>query len=187
MSDSMRTEQYLAKNLKDRLKKLNKPDWWTITQAEYLDLYRSLQYRDFIGRLHFYTFDHTVAGQSELRDLIARHHGYITKCLKEGKPVPKNVLESYPDLLKKSSRLYTQTSNKGVVIMPQKKSESNKSKVVPKTRGRGRPIGRSRFTDKDREAMQAAISKGTTVKELSEKFNVSVTAIYYQLKKPVTP
>jgi len=178
MNDSMRTEQFLGRHLKARIKELGKSDWWTITLPEYLDLYRGLQYRDFIGRLYFYTFDHTVAGQSELRDLTARHRGYIMKCLKEGKPVPKNVLASYPDLLKKSGRRYIQTHNKGVVIMPQKKSEP-----TPKTQGRGRPVGGSLFNDEVRNAMKTAIGKGTTVKELADKYNVSVTAIAYQLKK----
>lgn len=188
MSDTMRTEQNLSKRLKDRIKKLNKPDWWTITLSEYLDLYRGLQYRDFIGRLYFYTFDHTVAGQSDLRDLTARHRGYIVKCLKEGKPVPKSVLKDYPDLITKyEDQLTIQTPSHKGAIMSQKKSKTNESKSTPKTsQGRGRPVGGSRFTDGDRKTMIAAIANGTSVKDLAEKFNVSVTTIAYQLKKPAT-
>lgn len=180
MSDTMRTEQNLSKRLKDRLKKLNKPNWWTITLSEYLDLYRGLQYCDFIGRLYFYTFDHTVRGQSELRELTARHRGYIAKCLKEGKPVPKNVLKDHHDGLGIKN---LKPLNKGVT-MSQKKT--TKSKSTPASQGRGRPVGGSRFTDEDRNSMRDAIAKGTSVKELAEKFNVSITAIAYQLKKPAT-
>jgi Mor family transcriptional regulator len=178
--------------LKFRRQKLNKADW-EITLSEYLDLYRGLQYLDKYAsekysRVYlFVTADcHSEAGKIELQCLTNRHKKYIRFCLKEGKPVPKNVLESYPDLLKKSGRLYTQTSNKGVVTMLQKKSKSNKPKVAPKTQGRGRPVGGSRFTDEDRDKMRVEIGNGVTIKELANRYNVSVTSISYQLKKSTT-
>lgn len=182
MSDSIRTEGYLAKNLKDRLKKLNKPDWWTITLPEFLDLYRGLQYRDFIGRLHFYTFDHTVAGQSKLRELTYRHRAYIKKCITEGKTVPDNVLKAYPDFTKLRNRLL----HKPLPVRSDTLSQKESKKSTPETQGRGRPIGGSRFTDKDRDKMRVEIGNGVTAKELAKKFNVSVAAIRYQLKKPST-
>jgi len=170
--------------LRFRRQKLDKADW-EITLAEYLELYRGLQYLDRYAsekynRIYvFVTADcHSEAGKIELECLTNWHKRYVRFCLKEGKPVPTNVLASYPDLLKKSGRRYIQTHNKGVVGMPQKKS-----KPTPKTQGRGRPVGGSLFNDEVRNAMKTAIGKGTTVKELADKYNVSVTAIAYQLKK----
>jgi len=178
--------------LRFRRQKLDKADW-EITLAEYLELYRGLQYLDRYAsekynRIYvFVTADcHSEAGKIELECLTNWHKRYVRFCLKEGKPVSKNVLASYPDLLKKRNRLVTKTRNKEVMTVPQKKPKSNKAQSIASPQaqdGRGRPVGGSRFTDKDRVMMHTAIGKGTTVKELADKYNVSVTAIAYQLKK----
>lgn len=104
--------------LRVRRQKLNKSDW-EITLAEYLELYRGLQYLDRYAsekynRIYvFVTADcHSEAGKIELECLTNQHKRYVRFCLKEGKPVPKNVLASYPDLLKKRNRLVTKTRNK---------------------------------------------------------------------------
>jgi hypothetical protein len=171
------------KLLKSGAAKLKKPHW-EITQAEYLELYRGLGYLDYFGRQCVFDLDETtIKGRSERQNLIARQRGFLRKCLNEGKPIPYNVIKDYPDLVEYGYEIKHVNPLTEGVTMSHKKQSKAKSPKPTKQSGKGRPVGGSRFNDSDRDAMKEALQTGTTVKELAEKYNVTVAAIHYQLKK----